>query len=160
MLSPLQRFATGRTRAYCAKTFYFDRPPSNGAYMSTDARLRTHPKERLASLVQAVDLTEAAERLRAEPHAAVDGHRQLAVVRHGPVSLILFVFEADGFMKEHQAEGEVIIQVLAGRLAVTAGGEAATVGKGELVSLAPGQPHALRALEPSEMLLTICKVPA
>jgi len=125
----------------------------------SDGRLRTHPKERLAPPVQLIDLTEAAERLRAEPHASVAGHRQLALVRRGPFSLILFAFEADGFLKEHKAEGDVIIQVLAGRLEVTVAGDVVSIGRGELVSLAPGQSHAVLALEASDMLLSICKVP-
>jgi quercetin dioxygenase-like cupin family protein len=31
---------------------------------------------------------------------------------------------------------------------------------GELVSLAPGQPHSVRAIEPGEMLLTVSRVAA
>ncbi len=128
--------------------------------MSTEDRLRPHPRERLASPVQRIDLAEATARLRAETHASVSGHRQVALVRHGPVSLILFAFEPDGFLKEHQTEGEVTIHVLSGTLEVTHGAEATKVGPGVLVSLAPGQPHAVRALEASSMLLTICKAPS
>lgn len=127
--------------------------------MPTEDRLRPHPKDRLASPVQRISFVDAAATLRAEPHAAVSGHRQVALVRHGPVTVILFVFERDGALKEHQTEGEVTIQVLAGRLAVSVGEERLDLGPGELVSLAPGQRHAVRALEPSEMLLTVCLVP-
>lgn len=127
--------------------------------MSTEDRLRTHPKERLAAPVQRIELNGALERLRAEPHAAVAGHRQVALVRRGPVSLILFDFEPGGYLKEHRTEGEVTIHVLSGRLAVTVGAEVTSVGAGELIALAPGQEHAVRALEASEMLLTVCRVP-
>ncbi len=127
--------------------------------MSLDDRLRTPPRERLAGLVQHVNLGEAAATLRAEPHAAVSGHRQLALVRHGPLSLILFAFDADGSLKEHRTEGEVTIHVLRGRLAVTVDDDEFTLGGGELLSLAPGQPHAVRALEASDMLLSICRDP-
>jgi quercetin dioxygenase-like cupin family protein len=125
----------------------------------SDDRLRTHPKERLAPPVQLIGLTEAIERLRAEAHASVAGHRQLALVRRGPFSLILFAFEADGFLKEHKADGDVIIQVLAGRLEVTVAGDVVSIKRGELMSLAPGQAHAVHALEVSDMLLSLCKVP-
>jgi quercetin dioxygenase-like cupin family protein len=126
--------------------------------MSTEDRLRTHPKDRLAAPVQRIDLNAAAQRLRAEAHPSVAGHRQVALVRRGPVSLILFLFEADGFLKEHRTDSEVTIQVLAGRLAVTAADELMHVGPGELIALAPGQTHSVRALEASEMLLTVCQV--
>jgi len=131
-----------------------------GFAMSQVDRLRTHPKDRLADPVQRISLSDAAAQLRAEAHEAVEGHRQVAVVRHGPVSLILFIFDADGGLPEHQTDGEVTVHVLTGRLAVTVTGGEVLLGPGELVSLAPNQPHAVRALEASEMLLTVCRVAA
>jgi quercetin dioxygenase-like cupin family protein len=128
--------------------------------MSADDRLRTHPSDRLATAVQRVDLAAAAATLRAEPHAPVAGHRQLAVVRHGPVSMILFAFEKDGHLKEHDADGEVIIHVLKGRLTVTLATEEVTLGAGQLLALAPGQRHAVSAAEASDMLLCIARQPA
>ena len=125
--------------------------------MTAEDRLRTHPADRLAAAVQRVDLVDAAATLRAEAHAAVAGHRQLAVVRHGPVSMILFAFETGGHLKEHEADGEVIIHVLRGRLSVTVATEVVTLAAGQLLALAPGQRHAARALEESEMLLCIAR---
>ena len=125
--------------------------------MTKTERLREHPKDRLADPVQRISLPDAAARLRAEPHEAVAGHRQVALVRHGPVSLILFVFDQDGLLKEHSTDGEVTIHVLSGRLAVTTPTGEERLGAGELLSLAPGQSHAVRAMEPSEMLLTVCR---
>lgn len=125
--------------------------------MSTDDRLRTHPRDRLAARVQHIALHEAAAQLRAEPHASVVGHRQVALVKRGPFTLILFLFEPDGLLKEHRAEGEVSIQVLTGRLEVTVASAVYQLGAGELISLAPGQPHSVRGIEASEMLLTVCQ---
>lgn len=126
--------------------------------MSTEERLREHPGERLAGPVQKIGLAAEIAQLRAEPHAATAGHRQVALVRHGPVSLILFLFDLDGYLKEHQTEGVVTIHVLSGWLEVTVDGQRTEVAAGELLSLAPGCPHGLRALAPSEMLLTVCRV--
>jgi len=75
------------------------------------------------------------------------------------VTVILFVFERDGALKEHQTDGEVTIQVLAGRLAVSVGTEQLELGAQEIVALAPGQRHAVRAIEGSEMLLTVFRTP-
>lgn len=127
---------------------------------SPEDRLREHPKERLAAPVQMLTLAESVAKLRAEPHAPVAGHRQVALVRRGPVTIILFVFEADGVLKEHKTDGEVIVQVLRGRLAVTVDDEAFQLAEGELIAIAPGRPHAVHALGESEMLLTICQVAA
>ena len=126
--------------------------------MSSTERLREHPEARLASPVQLVDLAETADRLRAEPHPSVAGHRQIAVFRHGPVTLVHFVFDPDGLLKEHRAEGVVIIQALAGRLLVQAQNKSHELEAGKLLALAPGVPHTVRALAPSEMVLTIHKL--
>ena len=128
--------------------------------MSPEDRLRPHPRERLAAAVGRIDLAEETARLRAEPHPGTRGHRQLALVRRGPVSLILFVFDAGGLLTEHRTEGEVTIHALAGRLAVDTGGGVLEIGPGEIVSLAPGETHSVRAVEESEMLLTVCRTPA
>ena len=123
-------------------------------------RLRQHPEDRLASPVQVVDLAAAAAGLKAEAHASVSGHRQIAVVRHGPVTIIQFVFDEGGLLKEHRAEGVVTIHVLSGRLQVVVDEESRAVGQGELMALAPGVPHSLLALAPSEMLLTVHRLSA
>jgi quercetin dioxygenase-like cupin family protein len=127
--------------------------------MNAPERLRAHPENRIAFPVMVVDLKAAAAQLRAEPHPAIAGHRQIAIARHGPVTIILFVFEADGLIKEHRAEGEVTIQVLAGRLQILAEDEGHELKAGELMALAPGISHSVRAVAPSEMLLTVHLLP-
>lgn len=128
--------------------------------MIPDERLRPPSHERLAAPVQQFDLAAKAAQLRSEAHASVAGHRQVALVRRGPLTVVLFAFEADGLLKEHSTDGEVTIHVLEGRLAVTVEGELFPLGRGELLALAPKQAHAVRATEASEMLLTVCRIPA
>ncbi|MBL9141020.1 MAG: cupin domain-containing protein [Phycisphaerae bacterium] len=126
--------------------------------MSETERIRPHPADRLASPVQAIDLSAAARALRAEPTETVSGHRQIALARHGPLSVMLFAFEAGGDMKEHKADGEVVIHVLAGHMQVAVGNECHELSAGNLLSIAPGLLHSLHATKASEMLLTICRV--
>ena len=128
--------------------------------MTPEERLRPHSHERLAAPVQRFDFAATTALLRAEAHASVSGHRQIALVRRGSLSVILFAFEADGFIKEHSTDGEVTIHVLAGQLDVTVNGDVLHVNAGELVALAPKQPHAVRAPVASDMLLTVCRMPA
>ena len=125
--------------------------------MTLDDRLRQPPKERLSAPVQLFDLNAATAKLRAEQHAAVSGHRQVVMVRRGPVSIILFAFDADGSMKEHKADGEVTIHVLNGTLNVTVDDVAHSLSGGMIMSMAPGELHSLHAPRPCEMLLTICR---
>lgn len=128
--------------------------------MTTPERLRPHPADRFAPPTQFLDLHRAADELRAEPHGAVDGHRQIALYRHGPVTVVLFTFEEGGILPVHHAEGVVTIHVLEGRLEVEAASRVHEAGPGGIVALDPGVPHSVRALAPSEMLLTVHRLPA
>lgn len=124
--------------------------------MSTDDRLRVHPHERLAGAVQHIDLVDAVARLRAEPHAATHGHRQVVLARHGARVIMLFAFEPDGELKPHQTEGEVTIHVLSGALEVMVASGMTLLGGGQMLALAAGERHSVRAVQASEMLLTVC----
>jgi quercetin dioxygenase-like cupin family protein len=81
----------------------------------------------------------------------------MVLARHGPVSVMLIVFEPQGFLKEHRADGEVVIQGLTGRVQVTAGDAVREIGPGELIALAPGIPHSVRALAASDLLVSVHK---
>ncbi len=125
--------------------------------MSVSDRLRPHPDDRLGAPVQLVDLPQTAAALRREPHHAVAGHRQIAVFRHGPVTLVSFVFEANGILKEHKADGVVTILALSGHLRVVAEEEAYDLIAGRLLALQPNVLHTVMAVSESEMLLTVHK---
>ena len=71
--------------------------------MAPPDRLRPHPRDRWPDKTQLIDLTAAVTGLRAETHHAIAGHRQIALGRDGPVTLLLFVFESGGFLKEANA---------------------------------------------------------
>ena len=125
--------------------------------MSTDDRLRPHPHDRLSEAVHRIDLADAVRRLRNEPLAAEDGHRQITLVRDGPVSLILFAFEPGATLKEHRAPGVISIHALSGRLQVSAGSATHDLPAGTVLTLGPGTPHAVHAVDMSDMLLTVAR---
>ena len=126
--------------------------------MPTLQQIRKHPKHRLGSSVQIVGLTDATTRLRAEMPGAVRDYRQIAITRHGDVTIILVAFNAGGIIKEHRTSGLVTIHVLSGRLNVELEDGFREVGPSELVTLAPQVRHAIRALESSEILLYVHRV--
>jgi quercetin dioxygenase-like cupin family protein len=126
--------------------------------MTPPDRLRPHPSERFSDPAQLIDLNETSARLRAEPHAAIGGHRQISVFHHGPVTLVLFVIEPGGLLREHRAEGVVTIHALSGRLVVVVDDDDLhELVAGQLLALAPGISHSVRATVASEVLLTVHK---
>jgi quercetin dioxygenase-like cupin family protein len=121
----------------------------------TTGRLRPHPESRFAPPQHEIDLSAVAQELRREPQAGERGHRQKALYRAHGMTTALFTFERFTGLAEHKANGVVAIQVLRGRLKVTAGGQVHDLGAGKLLILAPGVEHSVSAEQESEMLLTV-----
>jgi quercetin dioxygenase-like cupin family protein len=124
--------------------------------MTDSRRLRAHPQERFSPNAQSFDLDEAAAKLRAEPHDSVDGHRQVALYRHGPVTLLLFILEHDATL-EYEAPGLVTIHVLKGELKIDVQGANHPLKAGQLLTIDPGSAHTVRASGSAEMLVTVHK---
>ncbi len=118
-------------------------------------RLRAHPEERFKGRTHVFTLAAELRDLRAEERGSERGHRQIALMQHGPVTQVLFAFEAGGELREHSARGLVSIHGLEGRLRVEVDGEVHEMLPGTVLLLKPEVPHNVRADEPSAMLLTV-----
>lgn len=73
------------------------------------------------------------------------------------VRVVVFAFDAGAEMTEHTAPGPILLQALSGHLEVTASGETVDLRPGGLVHIAGRVPHAVRAREPSKMVLTLIR---
>jgi quercetin dioxygenase-like cupin family protein len=120
-----------------------------------EERLRRAPAERFKGPSHVFDLDEVAKRLRSEDHPVRHGHKQMTVFRGEHITHVVFAFEQDGHLAEHSAPGLVTIHVHAGRLRIAADGSQHDLGPGQLLVLAPGVPHDVRATEESVMMLTV-----
>ncbi|HSI32460.1 MAG: cupin domain-containing protein [Phycisphaerae bacterium] len=117
------------------------------------ARGRAHPTARFAAPRHEIDLRAIAGELAQTP--ARRGQRQRALYHHGRLTVALFTFEPGAGLPDHVAAGVVTINVLDGRLRVTAGGVEHDMAAGKLLVLAPGVRHDVLASEPSTMLLQV-----
>jgi len=77
--------------------------------------------------------------------------------RGGHVNVTVFGLDAGEELTEHKASSAAIVQVLAGRLRFTADGEELDAGPGFWLHMAPDTPHAVVAVEPTVMLLTLLR---
>jgi len=66
----------------------------------------------------------------------------------------------DEEMGDHQVRERALVHVLRGSVACTSGTDTATCVEGALVVFEPGEPHTLRALQPTRLLLTLAPWPA
>jgi len=72
-------------------------------------------------------------------------------------SITLFAFDADQELSEHTAPFDAFVQVLAGAVELNIGGEVVVASAGETVRMPAGIPHAVRAIEPFKMLLSLVR---
>lgn len=104
------------------------------------------PSDRAVVVTELVDIGEA---------AIVS--RVLARTKGGSVTL--FAFDEGQRLSEHTAPFDALVHVIEGSLLLTIGGEEVRPGSGEIVRMPAGVPHALDALEPTHMMLTMLRDP-
>jgi quercetin dioxygenase-like cupin family protein len=122
---------------------------------ASEKRRRPHPSDRFAGAERALDLPAALRALRAEPQSGANGHRQITLLHHGPVRLVLFAFAPGGLIPEHQAPGWITIHVLRGALNVRTPDARHTLRGGQVLALAPDVSYDVDATEETDMLLGV-----
>lgn len=122
----------------------------------TDDRLRTPPVERFATDHATFDLRAEAAALEAE-HAGPPkhGHRQKTLYKHGGRTLALFVLEAGAALAEHAANGTVTVQAIEGEVEMSVAGRSHRLAPGNLLVMAPGVRHDVRAESRAVFLLQV-----
>lgn len=87
-----------------------------------------------------------------DPHSA---RRSETLIRDDHMEVVQMVLEAGQYLKEHMAAGAMIVQVLKGAVEFEAHGHARHMVPGHLMFLRDSEPHAVRALEDTVLLLSI-----
>jgi quercetin dioxygenase-like cupin family protein len=77
--------------------------------------------------------------------------------RDEDLDVTVFGFDAGEGLTEHTASRTAIVQVLSGHLRVTVDGEDLDATPGFWLRMSAGAPHALEALQPTIMLLTMLR---
>ncbi|WP_067782725.1 cupin domain-containing protein [Actinomyces vulturis] len=80
------------------------------------------------------------------------------VVNNDVLRQVLFSFDTGQVLTEHASPRAVIVQMIHGRIRFEVAGESSVVTDGDVIYLAPNERHALEALEPSHMALTLVAV--
>ena len=71
------------------------------------------------------------------------------------IRVVLFGFSLGQELTEHTSTRRAVIQILSGRCEFTVNRNAYQLKAGDLLHMPPNAPHAVRALEPFSMLLTL-----
>ena len=84
----------------------------------------------------------------------------VALAKTEHMELIRLVLPKERPMPEHKVDGEMTLHCLEGEIAFDAQGRTVILKPGEMLYLAGGVPHALRALDDAVALMTILLTPA
>lgn len=72
-------------------------------------------------------------------------------------SVTLFAFDTGQGLSEHTAPFDALVYVLEGRVEILLSGKPIELGAGEMLLMPAGEPHALKALTPFKMILTMIR---
>ena len=81
--------------------------------------------------------------------------RQITKAEAGNVTL--FAFDKDQELSEHTAPFDALVHILDGSAEIKISGTAFELGTGDAIIMPAHEPHALKALSPFKMLLTMIR---
>jgi quercetin dioxygenase-like cupin family protein len=81
--------------------------------------------------------------------------RQIVKAEAGNVTL--FAFDAGQELSEHTAPFDALVHVLEGEVQIRISGRPFTLKSGEAIVMPANEPHAVKALKPFKMLLTMIR---
>lgn len=103
--------------------------------------------------LQNLEPLDVRQDIAVSPHAVVS--RTLLEGPSGTVTL--FAFDKGQALSKHSAPFDAGVAVAEGELEIEIGDKTVTVGAGRYLIMPAGIPHALKALAPSKMLLSMFK---
>jgi len=86
-----------------------------------------------------------------------DGTLSKVLYKNDHIRVVVFGFDADQELTDHTASMPAIIQVISGKARLTLGADIVEAEQGSWTYLPAGLTHAVYALEPTVMLLTLLR---
>ncbi|MBX2957153.1 MAG: cupin domain-containing protein [Cyclobacteriaceae bacterium] len=105
-------------------------------------------KESLSAQATALD-----DLIAYQPDAVVSK----TIIKKSTGTVTLFAFDNGQGLSEHTAPFEALVYLVDGEAEISIAGKPNLVRKGEMIILPANVPHALHALQPFKMLLTMIK---
>ena len=103
-----------------------------------------------------------AEAPEVRPLADLVGYEEASIVSRTLLdketgTVTLFAFDAEQALSEHTTPFDALVTVLDGTAEITIAGTPYTVGRGEMIVMPAGEPHAVRAPGRFKMMLVMIK---
>ena len=79
------------------------------------------------------------------------------IVKKGAGSVTVFAFAEGQGLSEHTVPHDALVQVIDGRAGIAIAGVVHQVGVGEMIVMPANEPHAVQAVVPFKMVLTMIR---
>ncbi|MCE5213455.1 MAG: cupin domain-containing protein [Methanobacterium sp.] len=79
------------------------------------------------------------------------------IIRKDTGTVTIFAFDKGEGLSEHTAPFDAMVQVIDGKAEIIISGKKNIVNSGEMIIMPANDPHALNALEPFKMVLTMIR---
>lgn len=79
------------------------------------------------------------------------------VIDKGIGNITLFSFDAGQGLSEHTSPFDAVVHIIDGESEITIDGKSQTVKTGEMIIMPANVPHALKAIKPYKMILTMIR---
>ena len=106
-----------------------------------------------------IEHAKPAEIIPLQLGASLAGSKTTTLAKTAELELIRLVLPAGKEIPTHKAAGEITVQCLEGRVAFTTDHKTQELFAGQLLYLLAGDPHAVKALEDSSLLVTLLLKP-
>lgn len=87
--------------------------------------------------------------------SALTNSKTTTLAKTADLELIRLVLPAGKDIPTHKAPGEITVQCLEGKVAFTSNGKTQELTPGQLIFLTAGEPHAVKGIEDSSLLVTM-----
>lgn len=103
----------------------------------------------------AISHAQSGEVVQLRPAKALPETKTMTLVKTSNLEVIRLVVPAGKEIPTHKAPGEITVQCLDGRVLFTAHEKTQELGAGQFLYLAAAEPHSLKGIEDSSLLVTI-----
>jgi quercetin dioxygenase-like cupin family protein len=112
--------------------------------------------------------SESASKPKGLPTAQAIKARELVNYQEGAVvsrellkkpkgNVTVFAFDEGQGLSEHTAPFDALVQIMEGQAEIVISGKSHQLHEGEIILMPAGEPHALKALKPFKMMLTMIR---
>ncbi|HEY8741771.1 MAG TPA: cupin domain-containing protein [Chloroflexota bacterium] len=130
-------------------------PPSNPHPAGHTTGSPERPAQRVAAPVLGYDLAAEVALLHQESSWLHGDRNSKTLVKEPDLRVVLTALKAGAALKQHQAAGRTVIQVVSGHLRLQLPDDTVELKPGQLLALERNMPHDVEALTESAFVLTI-----